>query len=90
MTKNQANINLEEYEEYTEKEIEYIDKYKKISGDTMEVRISLKQDEEIYDLIIKYNYDDKKIRDSILDHLEFIKKRGDDYNWTLVEKGKSK
>lgn len=38
MTRNQANINLEEYEEYTEKEIEYIDKYKKISGNTMEVR----------------------------------------------------
>ena len=38
MTTKQANINLDEYEEYTEKEIEYIDKYKKISGDTMEVR----------------------------------------------------
>lgn len=38
MTTKPTNINLDEYEEYTEKEIEYIDKYKKISGDTMEVR----------------------------------------------------
>ena len=51
--------------------------------------IFLKKDDEIYELIIKYNFDDKRIRDSILDNLENIKKRGEDYNWTLVEKGKS-
>lgn len=30
-------VNLDEYETYTPKELEYIDKYKKISGDLMEV-----------------------------------------------------
>jgi hypothetical protein len=37
MTKNKQQINLEEYEEYTSAEIEAIDKFKKISGDSMEV-----------------------------------------------------
>ena len=42
MTKQQANINLEEYEEYTAKEIEYIDKYKRLTGNAMEVTFPLK------------------------------------------------
>lgn len=37
MAKKQQIINLEEYEEYTPKEIEAIDKFKKITGDAMEV-----------------------------------------------------
>jgi len=32
-----TKINLEEFEEYTEQEVEYIDKYKQISGKLMEV-----------------------------------------------------
>jgi len=41
MTNKQTNVNLDEYEEYTQKEIEYIDKYKKLSGDAMDVIILL-------------------------------------------------
>ena len=37
MSTNKTNLNLQEFEEYTEKEIEYIDKYKAISGNIMEV-----------------------------------------------------
>jgi Mg/Co/Ni transporter MgtE len=47
------------------------------------------KDEEIYDIIVKHNYDDRKIREVILEHMETLKKRGEEYNWTLVEKGKS-
>jgi hypothetical protein len=36
MTSN-TKINLEEYEEYTEREIEYIDRYKELSNNSMEV-----------------------------------------------------
>jgi hypothetical protein len=37
MTTNKAKINLEEYEEYTAKELQYIDKYIALSGNSMEV-----------------------------------------------------
>ena len=40
MTTN-TKINLEEYEEYNEKELEYIDKYKELSNNTMEVYLFL-------------------------------------------------
>jgi hypothetical protein len=36
MTTN-TKVNLEEYEEYTQREIEYIDRYKVLSNYTMEV-----------------------------------------------------
>ena len=39
MSSNKANVNLEEYEEYTPKELEYIDKFKHISENLMEVHI---------------------------------------------------
>ena len=29
------------------------------------------------------------MRYSILDHIELLKKKGEEYTWTLVEKGKS-
>ena len=83
MSSTKGNINLEEYEEYTDKEVEHIDRYKKLTGQTME-------DEEIYEIIIKNNFDDKKIRNEILEYTQLLKKKGEDYNWTVVEKGKSK
>ena len=90
MSTNKTNLNLQEFEEYTEKEIEYIDKYKAISGNIMEVYNLLIQDEELYDLIIKYNFDDNRIIQEVQNHVQLLKKKGDDYTWGVVSKGKSK
>lgn len=38
MTTNKAKINLDEYEEYTERELQLIDKYIALSNNTLEVR----------------------------------------------------
>lgn len=89
MTTNKANINLEEFEEYTDREIEYIDKYKVVSKNTLEVNAIFIQDEELYDLIIKYNFDDERIREAVLNHVNLLNKKGDDYSWAVVTKGKS-
>lgn len=40
MTTNIGKINLEEFEEYTDREIEYIDKFKVVSRNLMEVKSS--------------------------------------------------
>lgn len=73
----------ESVEEYTEKELKYLDRYKEITGDAMD-------DDELYDIIIKYNFDDNKIRKEVEEHMKLVKKKGEEYGWTKIEKGKSK
>lgn len=81
---SKPNQKLEEsFEEYTEEEIRALDKYKGISKNKLD-------DEEIYDLMTKFNNDDTKIRKEIEHHLKLITKKGDDYGWSKVEDGKSK
>ena len=72
----------ESVEEYTEKELEYLDKYKSLSEFMME-------DEEIYDIIVRHNFNDRKIKEEIDEILKLMKKKGDEYGWTKIEKGKS-
>ena len=52
-TKPEQEDSSSEIEEYTEKEIEALDKYQNYSDNNF-------LDEELYDLIIKYNYDDQR------------------------------
>jgi len=72
----------ESYEEYTPKEIEYIDKYKAMALNRM-------TDEEIYDIIMKYNFNDEKIEREIKDYTKLILNKGDDYSWSIIDEGKS-
>lgn len=67
-------------EEYTTKELEFIDKYHAISDNNFE-------DEDLYDLIIKYNYDNEKIMKDLNQMMRDIK-LGDEFKWH--EQGKSK
>ena len=77
-------VELEDsYEEYTEKEIAYIDKFKPMTENTME-------DEDLYEIIIQYNFDDNKIKQELQEYMKLVKKKGDEYGWTKIEKGKSK
>lgn len=73
----------ESYEEYTQREIEHIDKYKLLTGDSM-------SDEDIYEIIMRHNYDDSLIREEISEFKKLLKFKGEDYGWTKIEKGKSK
>ena len=73
---------LDESLEYTERELEYLDRYKELSGDALD-------DDELYDLIIKYNFDDERIRNEVKQILQYIAKKGEEYGWTKIEKGKS-
>ena len=72
----------ESVEEYTQKELEYLDRYKEITGDAMD-------DEEIYDIIIKHNFDNSKIRKEIDELMKLVLKKGEEYGWTKIENGKS-
>lgn len=73
----------ESFEEYTEKELNYIDKYKLKSLNRM-------TDEEIYDIIIKYDFNDEKIEREINEFTKLINFKGDDYGWNIIDKGNSK
>lgn len=76
----QSKNELEEYEYYTEKELEALDKYQDFTEHYFD-------DDELYDIIIKYKYDEEKIKNELSDMLRGVK-RGDEYKWH--EYGKSK
>ena len=79
-TKPEQEDSSSEIEEYTEKEIEALDKYQNYSDNNF-------LDEELYDLIIKYNYDDQKIK-AELDQMIKDLQKGDDYGWHEISKSK--
>lgn len=76
---NGKDNDSEEYEYFTPQEIEALDKYKEFTDGYFD-------DEELYDVIIKYNYDDEKIKEELKDKLRSVA-RGDEYKWH--EHGKS-
>ena len=47
-------------------------------------------DEEIYEIVIKHNFNDERIEREIKDFTKIIKHKGDDYGWNIVDKGNSK
>ena len=69
----QAKDTSEEYEYYTPQEIEALDKYQDFTENYFD-------DDELYDIIIKYKYDDEKIKNELSDMLRGVK-RGDEYKW---------
>lgn len=71
----------ESVEEYTKTEVEYLDKYGEVSG-------KLLDDEELYEIIIKHNFNDEKIKEEVLSRVAYLKKRGDDYLWGDITHGK--
>ena len=72
----------ESFEEYTQKELNYIDKYKSMSMNRM-------SDEEVYDIIVKFDFNDEKIEYEIKEMKFLINQKGDDYGWNVIDKGNS-
>ena len=66
----------EEY--YTKDEIQLLDKYHDFSGHKFD-------DDEIYEVIIRFNYDDELIKNEIKEMLKDLE-RGEEYNWTEIGK----
>jgi hypothetical protein len=66
----------EEY--YTKDEIKLLDKYHDFSGHKFD-------DDEIYEVIIRFNYDDELIKNEIKEMLKDLE-RGEEYNWTEIGK----
>ena len=63
---------------YTKEEITLLDKYHDFSGHKFD-------DDEIYEVIIKFNYDDELIKNEIKEMLKDLE-RGEEYNWTEIGK----
>jgi len=72
----------ESFEEYTVRELEFIDKYKPMALYRME-------DQELYEIITKHNFNDEKIEKEISEFVKLINFKGDDYGWTVIDEGKS-
>jgi hypothetical protein len=69
-------------EEYTDKEIKYLDRYKQYTNDQLE-------DEELYEIIIKHDFQDAKIMKELDDYMKLVSKKGEEFGWQEVVKGKS-
>ena len=65
--------------EYNDKEKSYIDKYLKIAKTAYD-------EEEIFEIIKKYNFDDDLITKDINRQLNLIEVKGDEYGWSEVKK----
>ena len=63
---------------YTKEEIKLLDKYHDFSGHKFD-------DDEIYEVIIRFNYDDELIKNEIKEMLKDLE-RGEEYNWTEIGK----
>ncbi len=79
---NKLSVRDESFEEYTPQEIEYLDKYNEYTNNRFD-------DDELYEIITKYNFDDERIKRELNDMMKLITKKGDEYGWQVIEKGKS-
>lgn len=70
----------EEVEEYTPKEIEALDYYQEFTH-------KLFEDDDLYEVIIKYNYNDTLIKNELQEMMKF-RSKGDEYSWQTVGKSK--
>ena len=66
---------IQNYDFYTDKEIELLDKYKYYCNSKFE-------DNEIYDLMVRFKNDDIKIKEE-LDYMMRDLNRGDEFQWHL-------
>lgn len=73
----------ESFEYYTKDEIDLIDRCKKITGQNLE-------DEEIYEIILKHKFNEPQIIDEIVGIADKLRKKGEDYEWNIVQKVKEK
>ena len=78
-----TTIEQQSTEYYTPQEIEFLDKYTLIAENLLD-------DEELYEIITKYDFNEEKIKKEVLDIVKSIQKRGDDYEWGEVKNGKKK
>ena len=69
----------EEY--YTEEEIKMLDKFHLLSENKF-------TDDEIYDVMVRFNNDEELIKNEIHEMLKVFK-RGDEFNWTEIGKSNS-
>ena len=75
-TKVQEPETEEDY--YTPEEIILLDKFHEFSGKKFE-------DDEIYEVMLKFNNDEELIKNELKEMLKVLK-RGDEYSWTEIGK----
>ena len=77
--KVEEESDTEEY--YTEEEIKMLDKFHLLSENKF-------TDDEIYDVMVRFNNDEELIKNEINEMLKVFK-RGDEFNWTEIGKSNS-
>ena len=76
--KKEQNLE-EETEYYTKEELDLIDHFHELTGKKFE-------DDEIYDLMVRFKNDEDMITNELKEMLKVLSK-GDEYNWTEIGKG---
>ncbi len=85
---NKENSLSDSFSIYTDKEVVYLDKYLPIVGNAFDVIFKLTQENELYDIIVKSDFNDDKIKEIINERLKLINVKGHDYAWNVVKKVK--
>ena len=75
---NKDDLSDEEYEEYTPEEIKLLDEYHEFTDHKFE-------DDEIYDVMQKFNSDDRLVKNELKQMLKEFSK-GVEYHWTEIGK----
>jgi hypothetical protein len=76
-------VNDKSVEFYTPREVEYLDKYGAVSDNLLD-------DEELYQIITKHNFNDEKILNEVKTIIKRIEARGEEYQWGNIQNGKKK
>ena len=80
-TKKKVEEESDSEEYYTEEEIRMLDKFHGLSENKF-------TDDEIYDVMVRFNNDEELIKNEINEMLKQLK-RGDEFDWTEIGKSNS-
>ena len=85
-TKSKDKGNKKKQEEIYEKVIEYTEKERTYINKYLPLAKTAYDENEIYEIIKKYNFNDELINKDIKHQLDIITFKGDEYGWSEVKK----
>ena len=85
-TKSKDKGNKKKQEEIYEKVIEYTEKERTYINKYLPLAKTAYDENEIYEIIKKYNFNDELINKDIKHQLDIITVKGDEYGWSEVKK----
>lgn len=81
LTKSLAMEDDDSLSVYNEKELEYLDKYLPMVKNAFD-------EDELYEIILDCDYNDEKIKKMITEKIRYLKAKGTQYGWNVVDRNR--